>query len=142
MLTDDLIIYLKTTDTCQLNCAHCYTYGSNAAKGFFDPQKTINFLKNMKEARPQVSSGNITFHGGEPFLCPTNLMFDVWNETKGLWPSVWWSIQSNLTLELTQGRKDVLDFPLTPNVRMVCPVGYEAKQLATEKYRGYHGDIR
>jgi len=27
MLLDDLMFYIKTTETCNLNCAHCFTSG-------------------------------------------------------------------------------------------------------------------
>ena len=63
-MIDDLMVYLKTTDTCQLNCNHCFTNGSNGKKGFFDVPKTIEFFHKLKEYRPYLRTGNISFHGG------------------------------------------------------------------------------
>ena len=28
----DFVVYLKTTETCQLNCKHCFTNGINGRK--------------------------------------------------------------------------------------------------------------
>jgi len=106
---NQLMVYLKTTDTCQLNCDHCFTSGSNGKKGFFDTQATIDFFKRLKEYNPHYQDGNIAFHGGEPFLCPTDKMFEVWNEVKDLWSGLWWSIQTNLTFKLTDKKVEVLE---------------------------------
>ncbi len=108
-MANDLIVYLKTTDTCQLNCSHCFTNGSNGKKGFFDVAKTIDFFKRLKRYHPHYDNGHISFHGGEPFLCPTEMMFEAWNGIKDLWPNIWWSIQTNLTYKLTEDKVAVLD---------------------------------
>lgn len=107
-MLDEMMIYLKTTDTCQLNCDHCFTNGSRGAKGFFNPDQTIDFLKRLKTFQPTLKNGSISFHGGEPLLCPTEHMFSVWNECQSLWDNVWWSLQTNLTYKLTQDKVDVL----------------------------------
>lgn len=106
---NQLMVYLKTTDTCQLNCDHCFTSGSNGKKGFLDVEGTIDFFKRLHKEIPVYENGNIAFHGGEPFLCPTEKMFTIWNEVKDLWPNIFWSIQTNLTFKLTQDKKDVLE---------------------------------
>jgi radical SAM protein with 4Fe4S-binding SPASM domain len=108
-LVDDLMVYLKTTDTCQLHCDHCFTNGKNGKKGFFNPEKTIDFFHRFKEYRPELRTGNISFHGGEPMLAPPEMMFDVWNGVKELWPTVWWSVQTNLTYKLDDKKVDVFD---------------------------------
>lgn len=109
ILVDDLMIYLKTTDTCQLNCDHCFTNGRNGKKGFFDPERTVSFLRRLKEYRPNLRTGNISFHGGEPMLCPTDKMFETWNGAKDLWPTVWWSVQTNLTYKMKSDMRDVFE---------------------------------
>ena len=105
----DLMVYLKTTDTCQLHCDHCFTNGTNGKKGFFDVDKTADFFRRLKAYNPHFDSANMSFHGGEPFLCPTNMMFDFHNQVKDLWINMWWSIQTNLTFPLTDDKVDVLD---------------------------------
>ena len=64
------MVYLKTTDTCQLDCKHCFTNGKNGAKGWFDEIKTVEFFKRLKQKFPHYNNANISFHGGEPMLCP------------------------------------------------------------------------
>lgn len=108
-MSNDLMIYLKTTDTCQLNCNHCFTSGSNGRKGWFNAEKTIDFLKRLHQYKPQVRNGNIAFHGGEPMLCPPELMFQVWEECKMLWPNLFWAVQTNLTYKLDQPKIDVFE---------------------------------
>tara|TARA_R110002072_G_scaffold64203_5_gene159725 strand:+ start:64566 stop:65633 length:1068 start_codon:yes stop_codon:yes gene_type:complete len=103
------MVYLKTTDTCQLNCDHCFTNGSNGKKGFFDTHAVIDFFQRLKAFNPHFENGNISFHGGEPFLCPTEQIFTVWEGVKDLWPNIWWSIQTNLTFKLTDEKIRVLE---------------------------------
>lgn len=106
---NQLMVYLKTSDTCQLNCDHCFTNGSNGKKGYLDTEATIDFFRRLHSVIPVYEHGNIAFHGGEPFLCPTEKMFEVWNGVKDLWPNIFWSIQTNLTFKLTEKKVDVLE---------------------------------
>jgi radical SAM protein with 4Fe4S-binding SPASM domain len=100
----DLMVYLKTTETCQLNCQHCFTSGTNGKKGWFDPDATIDFFRRLKEQFPTYRSANISFHGGEPMLCPLEKMEKVYDELDGLWDNLTWGIQTNLTYKLTDER--------------------------------------
>lgn len=106
-MSNDLIVYLKTTDTCQLNCDHCFTNGNNGSKGWFEVEPTIQFFRNIKKYKPTINNGQIAFHGGEPMLAPTELMFEAWNGIKDLWPNLWWSVQTNLTYKMTPEKIDV-----------------------------------
>lgn len=108
-MTNDLIVYLKTTDTCQLNCDHCFTSGSRGVKGWFDVDQTIKFFHDLKKYKPFVKNGHYSFHGGEPMLCPTEKMFQFWGGVKDLWPNMWWSVQTNLTYKLTDDKLAVFE---------------------------------
>jgi len=109
VLDQQLMIYLKTTDTCQLNCEHCFTNGINGKKGWFDPVATSEFFHKLHKVNPYYSNGNISFHGGEPMLCPIDKMFEIWNNCKHLWPDLFWSVQTNLTYNLTDDRLKVFN---------------------------------
>lgn len=110
MLADDLMIYLKTTDTCQLNCDHCFTNGKNGKKGWYDTEKTIDWFHRLHDFKPEFKKGgNITFHGGEPMLAPPELLFEVWNGVKDLWPNIFWAVQTNLTYPITEKKREVFD---------------------------------
>ena len=108
MRTSDLIVYLKTTDTCNLNCDHCFTNGKHGTKGLFDVDASIDFFQRLKEYQPEYDNAHITFHGGEPLLAPSDMLFDVWNGVRGLWDNLWWSVQTNLTYPVTADRERVL----------------------------------
>ena len=97
----DLVVYLKTTETCQLNCKHCFTNGINGKKVYFDAQKTIDWFHSVYEVCDKFNSGAIIFHGGEPFLAPLEDMYRVWEEVSILWPNLSWSCSTNLTFNLT-----------------------------------------
>ena len=101
LIPSSLMIYLKTTETCQLNCSHCFTNGTNGKKVYFDPAKTTDWFHRLHEVAPNMSGGNITFHGGEPFLAPVSDMRKVWEDCKDLWPNIWWSTTTNLVYNLT-----------------------------------------
>lgn len=102
LVPTSLMIYLKTTETCQLNCKHCFTNGTNGRKIYFDPDTVIDWFKRMHQVAPNIQGGNIAFHGGEPFLAPVEDMRKVWMACKDLWPSVWWTATTNLTYKLTE----------------------------------------
>lgn len=108
-MNNDLMIYLKTTDTCQLNCDHCFTSGSKGKKGWFNVKPTIQFFEQLKKYKRTVNQGNFAFHGGEPMLAPTELMFEFWHGVRDLWPNMWWTVQTNLTYKLTNEKMDVFE---------------------------------
>ena len=112
ILSPHIQIYLKTTETCNLNCKHCFTSGSNGAKIFFDPDKTINFIHRLKRDVPHLRSVRIMFHGGEPMLAPIAHMRDVYDCTKDVFEDTSFGMQTNLVYTLTEDRrrffKDVL----------------------------------
>ena len=66
MLRDDLMFYIKTTETCNLNCSHCYTSGKNGRKLYFNPTHVSHWVNQFASNR----TAHFEFHGGEPFLAP------------------------------------------------------------------------
>lgn len=103
-----LTLYIRTTDTCQLDCEHCFTSGSKGQKVFFDVAKTINFIKGLKSSYPNIPYVKILLHGGEPLLCDPKDIIDLWKECKDLWERQEWSIQTNLTLKLNEKHEFIL----------------------------------
>jgi radical SAM protein with 4Fe4S-binding SPASM domain len=104
----ELMVYLKTTETCQLNCEHCFTNGTNGRKIYFSVPKTIDWFHRMKAAVPKLESAHVAFHGGEPFLAPVSDMKEVWSSCKDLWPSLWWSTTTNLVYKLDNEKIDFM----------------------------------
>lgn len=103
------MVYLKTTETCQLNCEHCFTSGAKGAKVFFNPEKVINFFTRLKKVIPHYDNGLISFHGGEPMLAPLKDMYAVYDGVKDLWDTVNWSIQTNLVYNLSDEKIEFFD---------------------------------
>lgn len=101
-LASDIVVYLKTADTCNLNCSHCFTSGSAGAKVFFNPQKTINFFRALSQDAPQVKSVKFLFHGGEPLLAPVDDLYDFYNGVKDLFETTRFGMQTNLVFPLTE----------------------------------------
>jgi radical SAM protein with 4Fe4S-binding SPASM domain len=128
----DLIIYLKTTETCNLNCLHCFTSGSKGAKIYWDHVKTADWLHRLsKDAlSPHV---HLEFHGGEPFLADMESLQYVYNNCQDLWPSQSWGVTTNLTFKLTQDKIDFIMGPLgarigtswDPDIRFTSPKQYD-----------------
>jgi radical SAM protein with 4Fe4S-binding SPASM domain len=100
------LIYLKTTETCNLNCKHCFTSGKNGKKIFWDHVATADWLCRL---RNEVNNGHVhlEFHGGEPFLADLDTLQYVFNECNGLWESMTWGATTNLTYNLTS---DIIKF--------------------------------
>ena len=111
------MFYIKTTETCQLNCKHCFTNGINGAKIYFNPTKTIDWFKRFRDYHPnELDSAHLEFHGGEPFLAPVSHMTKVHNELKDLWKRQTFGITSNLVFKLKDEHFEFIDGPL--NKRM------------------------
>jgi radical SAM protein with 4Fe4S-binding SPASM domain len=113
----ELMIYLKTTETCQLNCKHCFTSGSKGRKIFFDPDKVISFLQRLNKTFPKIEKGGlISFHGGEPLIAPLQdirkvyrACKDLWNDAQSPQSKVSWTFQSNLVFPLTDEKLELID---------------------------------
>lgn len=94
-------IYIKTTETCQLKCDHCYIGDNKNVQGFFDEDATICWLKkylctyNINESETLLS-----FHGGEPFLCSLEKMQKVIDT----FPNASYDATSNLCFPLTDDK--------------------------------------
>lgn len=108
MLSSNIQIYLKTTETCNLNCKHCFTSGSNGAKIFFHPAKTINFMHRLKRDQPQLKGVRIMFHGGEPMLAPIASMRELHKYTKDLFDDTSYGMQTNLVYPLTDDKRQFM----------------------------------
>ncbi|MFP5459620.1 MAG: radical SAM protein [Bacteriovoracia bacterium] len=112
VLAPSVSVYLKTTETCNLNCAHCFTSGSKGAKVFFSPEKVISFFSRLREAAPGVRSMRYMFHGGEPMLAPLADLYAAHAGLKDIFPETRFAMQTNLVYELTDAKrkfmKDVL----------------------------------
>ena len=107
------MFYIKTTETCQLNCKHCFTNGINGAKIYFNPHKTADWVKRLhSEAFNPSDTMHFEFHGGEPFLAPVSHMRIFYEETKDLWPNASFGITSNLTFKLKDEHWDFIKGPL------------------------------
>lgn len=101
----ELMVYLKTTETCQLNCKHCFTNGINGKKIYFSPERVIDWLHRLHDVNPTLDGGSIAFHGGEPMLAPISDMRRTWKECKHLWPNIWWTTTTNLVYNLDDEKR-------------------------------------
>lgn len=101
-------VYLKTTDTCNLNCSHCFTGGTRPARYFWDTDKVIDWFKRFMEHIPKNDEVHIELHGGEPFLEKVENIRKVTNairEIAGDRATI--GATSNLTFKL---KDELLDF--------------------------------
>lgn len=129
----DIVIYLKTTETCNLNCSHCFTNGTKGAKIYWDHVRTADWLKRLRQDMPDVNSVHCEFHGGEPFLADLSSMQYVYDNGKDLWSSQSWGITTNLTFRLTREQIDFIQGPLggrigtswDPDIRFSSPKQYD-----------------
>lgn len=109
ILAPHINVYLKTTETCNLNCSHCFTSGSNGKKIYFNPEKTIQFFKKLRVECPWVKSARFMFHGGEPFLAPIEDLNAAYEGLKNIFPRTTFSMQTNLVFPMTIDKRNFLD---------------------------------
>ena len=105
------MFYLKTTETCNLNCKHCFTNGINGPKIYWDPDKVIDWINRFRKSSNSFDTVHCEFHGGEPFLVPTEQMFKVYDECKDLWGMMTWGATTNLVFKLTDDHIKLIKGP-------------------------------
>lgn len=77
-------IYIKTTESCNLHCKHCYIGDARKKVYFFNEVKTVEWILDwIKYNNLDVNDLLISFHGGEPMICPTNKIKYVCEKLKG-----------------------------------------------------------
>ena len=111
-----MMVYLKTTETCNLNCDHCFTNGKFGRKIYFDVDRTVDWFKRFAEATPNKPDLHIEFHGGEPFLAPLKDMQRAYDEVSTYWPDASWGITTNLVHKLTPEKLEFIDTVLNKRV--------------------------
>lgn len=128
----DILIYLKTTETCNLNCLHCFTSGSKGAKIYWDHVKVADWLARLS-CEIKCNHAHFEFHGGEPFLAELESLQYVYDNCQNLWPSQSWGITTNLTFKLTEDQIKFIQGPLNnrigtswdPDIRFTSPKQYD-----------------
>lgn len=102
-------VYLKATETCNLNCAHCFTSGANGAKVYWDVQKTKDWITQLVEQSDQRYRINFILHGGEAMLAPLEQLIEVRDHVNSFGERTSVGIATNLTYVLTPERRDFLN---------------------------------
>ena len=94
------VVYVKTTETCNLNCAHCFTSGMNGRKIYFDHIKTANWCNELDTGDNLI---HLEYHGGEPMLAPMKSLREFHDITKAQWGDrATHGITTNLVFKLTK----------------------------------------
>lgn len=95
------MFYLKTTETCNLNCKHCFTNGINGPKIYWDPEAVADWVTRfITESVSPTDTIHCEFHGGEPFLVDVGQMQKVYDTCSPLHPHMSWGATTNLTFKL------------------------------------------
>lgn len=100
IISPELNVYLKTTETCNLNCSHCFTSGSKGARIFFDPEKLIDFFERLALSCPWITNVKFLFHGGEPMLAPIENLYQFYHGAKNIFKTTRFGMQTNLVYPL------------------------------------------
>lgn len=107
------VVYIKTIGTCNLNCDHCFTNGSNGDPTQFDVQSTLTWLSNYAGQVGLDNDFHMELHGGEPFLVKLPKLREFTQGIRKIIPNVSIGCTSNLTFPLTDDHvrfiKDDLD---------------------------------
>ena len=106
-LGNDLMFYIKTTETCNLNCDHCFTNGKNGRKIYFHPESIADWCNRVKQYQPNATA-HFEYHGGEPFLAPIEDMWKFYNLTQEYWPDASYGITTNLVHKLTPAKLEFI----------------------------------
>lgn len=94
-------VYLKTTETCNLNCKHCFTNGINGKKIFWNHNEIVNWITKLNATLKITDSVHFELHGGEPFLAPLETLEYVVEQSKKLNNNFTFAAATNLVYKLT-----------------------------------------
>jgi len=108
-------VYVKTTETCNLNCMHCFTNGRDGRRIFFDPVNTIRWVNQLIQRSSADDSIHIEFHGGEPFLADPADMWTIIDLCECSMP-VSFGATSNLVFKLTDDILELIDGPFNKRI--------------------------
>ena len=108
MISKSVQIYVKTTETCNLNCSHCFTSGSNGRKIFFKPRETFFFIRDLVESF-QIENLRIVYHGGEPMLAPIRDLEEFQMMCETLDTQVSYGMQTNLAYHLNESKLNFIN---------------------------------
>lgn len=108
LVGNNLQIYVKTTETCNLNCDHCFTSGSQGKKIYFNPEQTLSFVRELATL-PSTQNLRLVLHGGEPMLAPIEDLQRFIAGSKELEKVTSYGIQTNLVYTLTPERLSFLN---------------------------------
>ena len=101
-MRENLVVYVKPTESCNLNCLHCYNRVGNDS-AFLSLERLEKFLGSMSiyYGERDIDLGvEVIIHGGEPMLCEVEFLKDMVNLWKFALPfaDLVFSMQSNLVL--------------------------------------------
>lgn len=102
------MFYLKTTETCNLNCRHCFTNGINGPKIYWNKDKVKDWIDRFIQTTNKDDTIHCEFHGGEPFLVDVEEMKAVHNYCNTLHPNMTWGATTNLVFKLKEEHKDFI----------------------------------
>lgn len=99
------VVYIKPTDTCNLDCDHCFTSGSKGAKTVWDIDKVAQWASELGQRFPEEHL-HLELHGGEPFLRPIDEHWQFANAVRSRvsverWEDISIGATTNLIYKLT-----------------------------------------
>lgn len=101
------VIYVKTSDTCNLHCDHCFTSGRNGNKTRWDVNATIEWIQEYMTRQPEQEHCQLVIHGGEPLLADIGDLEYFVDYFMAL-PRYGISITTNLVLKLDERKQALL----------------------------------
>lgn len=92
-------VYLKTTDTCNLNCSHCFTGGNRPPRYFWNIEKTKKWVADFMR---HIGNEDVhfEFHGGEPMLAPIEQLCEMRDFLRSFGEQASIGITTNLVYKL------------------------------------------
>jgi len=106
------VFYIKTTETCNLDCSHCFTSGKSGRKIYFDPVKTAMWVNQF-----QGEQCHFDYHGGEPFLAPLNDLYKFYELVHPiLGDTSTFGATTNLTYKLDDDKLEFMDTVLNKRI--------------------------
>ena len=98
------IVYLKTTESCNLSCKHCFTGGDNPPRFFWKDEQLKEWISRFLDYIPVTDDVHFELHGGEPMLAPVDSISSMveYIRSKSINRSISVGMTTNLVYKLNE----------------------------------------
>lgn len=118
----DYFLYVKTTNRCQLQCAHCYVNSDNTKTLEINYDAVELYINDfcIKHSNDRIIA---SLHGGEPLLANVDKIYNLVKNTKH--DNIYWSATTNLIYDIDESKEKLFNQFIQPDGTKLILTSYD-----------------